>query len=1005
MNAPLDAIRIAEDAAERARLETLQAMRLLDTPPETAFDDFTVLASRLCRAPIALVSLVDAERQWFKSRVGLDATETPREWAFCDHAIRGHDVFAVSDARSDPRFASNPLVTGEPGIRFYAGVPLVVEPGHAIGTLCIIDREPRELGDEDRDTLQRLGRQVVHLLELRRLAARQRDDEARQREQAAEFQRLALVAERTHNAVVIADPEGRATWVNAAFTRITGFEPHEVIGHRPGHLVQCEDTDPVARDELRRAIAARRGVRTRLLNRSKTGRRYWIEIDIAPLTDSGGRFLGFVAVQTDVTSLVTQHQQARTLLEALPVGVLVQDRDGLIVQANRAAASILGRVPDELIGQETRVANWHTVDSAGHPLPDDERPVARVLRTGKPVPPMTLGIRPAPGRQRWLRVSCVPRPGADGRPDGAITCIVDQTDEHLQRRWLEMAFSAAPISPWRWQLAEDVLDVSTGWFHRLGFTPDRPDSTSQRLAFWRVVHRDDVEMVRSALVAHEADGRSPYRAEFRVRDGHGRWRWMLSLGAATERDAAGRVLGMSGIVLDVDDRKRAEVELQRAATTDPLTGLPNRALLSDRLAQAVRAAGRHGHFGALLFIDLDHFKRINDVHGHAVGDRVLVAAGRRLAATLRAEDTLARMGGDELMVLLPHLAEDAEQATVGARQAGARLLEALAQPFTIDGVDHIIGASIGCTVFPKAPGEDAADLVREADTAMYAAKSAGRGGLRVYEAGMQQAVAASVAIERELRRALDTDELSLHLQGKWSAEGRIVGAEVLLRWQHPERGAIAPATFIPVAEDTGLIVPLGRRVLRDALALAAAQRRAGRPLPLAVNVSPRQFREPGFADEMLALLESTGAEAQDITLEITEGVLVDDVDACAERMRRLAALGMRFSIDDFGTGYSSLLYLKKLPIHELKIDRAFVRDIETDPEDAAIVRAMTAVARGFGIDVVAEGVETRAQAAFLIDAGCRLMQGWLYGRAMPVADFLAARDAACAADAGPTPAR
>jgi diguanylate cyclase (GGDEF)-like protein/PAS domain S-box-containing protein len=980
-----------EAGAERRRLDALHGYAILDTAPEAAFDDFTVLASRLADAPIALISLLDRHRQWFKSRVGLDAAETPREWAFCEHAIRGDGVLEVPDALADPRFARNPLVTGDPGVRYYAGAPLVTPGGQALGTLCVIDRRPRRLDPGVLDSLDRLARQVVHLFELRRLGTRERQVTAQLRAQAAEVRRLALVAERTNNVVVLSDPQGCIVWANAAFTRVTGYTLHEAVGRRPGALLQFEGTDPAAREMLRAAVRTQTPARTQILNRAKDGRVYWIDIDLQPLFDGAGRCEGFVAVQTDVTELVVQRDHARTLLEALPVGVLVQDRDRRVVDLNPAAERILAAGRAELIGTATRADRWDNVDASGRPLPDDERPIERVLTTGMPVMDMVVGIRAGDRRRRWMRVSCAPVRSPDGSPSGVITAFVDETEARSQGQLLTMAVKAARIATWTWDAERDVVEASAA--ELLGMGLIRPSLAGPdgivRAPWLPSIHRDDRPGVESALRRHHLDPSEPFRAEYRWRAPDGAWRWLLSCGAITEYDAGGRPRRLSGVLIDVHESKAAEAALTFAATTDSLTGLPNRAVLRERLEQALAASRRHGHFGALMFLDLDHFKRINDTHGHALGDALLQAVAQRLSALLRADETLARNGGDEMMVLIPFAGHDPEAARQAALALAERLRQAMQAPFRFGGTDFGVGMSVGMTTFPKADGETLEDLIREADIAMYEAKGAGRGVTRQFHSEMQFAVVRRFAIEQDLKHAIARGELSLHVQGKWDPGGALHSAEALLRWQHPERGTVSPAEFIPVAEDCGLILPIGRWVLEQACALAARWRAAGRPMSLAVNVSPKQFRDAGFVEHMDAACAASGADPGDLTLELTENVLIDDTEASAHRMEEIAARGVRLSIDDFGTGYSSLMYLKRLPLHELKIDRAFVRDVMSDAEDAAIVQAMLSIARKFGLQTVAEGVETPAQAAFLTAHGCTLMQGYLFGRPQPAEEFTA----------------
>ena len=446
--------------------------------------------------------------------------------------------------------------------------------------------------------------------------------------------------------------------------------------------------------------------------------------------------------------------------------------------------------------------------------------------------------------------------------------------------------------------------------------------------------------------------------------------------------------GLVSIGRDITDRRRAESEIARLAYFDPLTGLPNRRLLNDRLAHAVAVARRSGHHGALLLLDLDYFKTLNDARGHDMGDRVLKAVAERLGAELRESDTLSRFGGDEFVLLLPEISPHPQLAADMARSVAEKLRSVLSQPFEMDGEQIALGASIGVTLFPAAEGGDVSELLKQADTAMYQAKAAGRNIVRFFEPEMQARAEMRFMLEAELRHAVEHDELRLYLQPQYDGERCMRGAEALLRWHHPRRGLISPASFIPIAEETGLIVELGDWVLRRACRLLTMPALAESPLRISVNVSPRQFHRIGFIDRVRDILAETGADASRLTFEVTESLVIDKVHQTIATMSELAALGIHFSIDDFGTGYSSLAYLKRLPINELKIDRSFIQDAPTDPNDAALVDAILSIADHLKIAVVAEGVETEAQAAFLASRTPMLYQGYLYCRPEPVEAFI-----------------
>jgi len=460
----------------------------------------------------------------------------------------------------------------------------------------------------------------------------------------------------------------------------------------------------------------------------------------------------------------------------------------------------------------------------------------------------------------------------------------------------------------------------------------------------------------------------------------------VDLTLSTLGGTAGENAGFLLVAHDVTEHKRAEALIRRIAHFDPVTGLPNRTLLLDRLEMAVRLARRNGTQLAVLMVDLDHFKRVNDSLGHPIGDRLLLTVSKRIQRCLRDADTVARFGGDEFVVVLNNVQGRGELEPVLAQIAAA-----VSAPVLAERHELVVSSSIGGCLFPE-DGEDSAVLLRNADAAMYHAKASGRSNAQWFTPAMRRQAEEKLALDGALRRALEDGDFRVHYQPEVSlSDGGIVGMEALVRWHHAVQGDVSPGHFIPVAEDSGLIVPLGEWVLRTACRESAAmQDRLGLRLRLAVNVSPRQFQQKGWLDVVRRSLHDSGLDPRLLELEITEGILMHNPQESAELLKALRDLGATVVIDDFGTGYSSLSYLTRFPIDKIKIDRSFVHGLASDSADAAIVNAIIAMAHTLNIRVIAEGVESREQQSYLLERGCDEAQGFLYSAAMPPLEFEAA---------------
>ncbi|HEY0665635.1 MAG TPA: EAL domain-containing protein [Gallionella sp.] len=461
---------------------------------------------------------------------------------------------------------------------------------------------------------------------------------------------------------------------------------------------------------------------------------------------------------------------------------------------------------------------------------------------------------------------------------------------------------------------------------------------------------------------------------------------MMTITAVYDRNQ--QVTHYVAVSRDISRRKQSEAAIHQLAFYDPLTGLPNRRLLMDRLQQSIAVSMRENRYGAIMLLDLDHFKILNDTKGHEIGDLLLKEVAARLSSLVYEGDTVARLGGDEFVVILEALDSDSDKAAALAEQNAEKVREALLQPYLLKGRTHHTTPSIGITLF-RGHQDSLEDLLKHADIAMYQAKSAGRNAIRFYDPETQSEIEARADLETGMRLSLEHRQFQLHYQLQVDSAGRPLGAEALLRWMHPQRGLVPPAQFIPLAEETGLIVPIGLWVLHTAcMQLRSWQEDPlTRNLTLAVNVSAKQFHQPDFVSRVRRALHECGANPALLKLELTESMVLENIEDTIAKMHELKRLGVSFSMDDFGTGYSSLQYLKQLPLDQIKIDRSFVRDIASDPNDAAIVKTIIAMAEAMGLNVIAEGVESEAQHKFLSIHGCRAYQGYLFGKPLSIEAF------------------
>jgi len=663
--------------------------------------------------------------------------------------------------------------------------------------------------------------------------------------------------------------------------------------------------------------------------------------------------------------------------------IAIASLDGKVQFVNKAGRELVGIDADEDVESKT-IAEFLT-EEGFHASRDIEIPAVqahghwsgettlRHFRTGRAIPVLVN--------------SFLIQGSENGTPLGLATVQRDITgrkraDEALREseRFLLESQSVAQVGSYVLDIPSGVWESSPVLNRIFGIGDDYERSVESWLA---LVHPDDRQSMADYFAHDVIEEHGRFDREYRiVSHDDGIERWVLGLGKL-EFDARGQPLRMVGTIQDITERKRAEETIRHLAYHDALTDLPNRTLFEDRLTVALAQVRRKEQLVAVMFLDLDRFKVVNDTVGHTFGDQLLQAVAERLTGLLRDGDTVARMGGDEFTVLLPDIV-GVEDAT----EIAERAIEACRQPWNIDGQEFHVSTSIGIAIYPG-DGEDAESLIRNADTAMYRAKELGRDNYQLYTPAMNAQMVERLELESSLRRGLEQVEFVVHYQPQVDiSTGRIVGTEALVRWQHPERGLVSPAEFIPAAEETGLIVPLGAWVLQTACAQNAAWQQAGHaPMPVAVNLSARQFHERDLLDTVKQVLEESGMDPQYLQLEITEGVAMRDADSTIKTLTKLREMGVQIAIDDFGTGHSSLSYLRSFPIDVLKIDSSFVRDLIVDPDDTAITAAIIAMAKSLRIKVIAEGVETEEQLAFLKEHGCDEMQGFLFSKAVPAEEL------------------
>ena len=669
-------------------------------------------------------------------------------------------------------------------------------------------------------------------------------------------------------------------------------------------------------------------------------------------------------------AILRLHHQA---LASITQGVIITDAERRITYANAAFQRITGYTEAEILGR---------TPSFLHNMAADEGVLGELrtaLAAGNSFNGHLMNYR-KDGTPFWSDLSVAPVVDSEGRTSHFVGITRDITESRQIQQ--ELRIAAKAFESLHGIMVTDakgiILRVNQAFTDLTGYSAgDAVGRTPAMLKSGRHDQAFYADMWRQLA----ATGAWYGEIWDRRKNGEIFPKWQT---ISAVRGLDGQITHYVAAFTDISESKAAEDEIRQLAFFDPLTRLPNRRLLLDRLQHGLAASARNRHHGALLFIDLDNFKNLNDSLGHDKGDLLLQHVAARLTECVRAGDTVSRLGGDEFVLMLEDLSENQRDAAAQAEVVGEKIVEALNQDYQLGTQEYHCTPSIGITLYC---GQDASvdELLQQADLAMYQAKAAGRNTLRFFQPDMQSAVTIRSTLEADLRKGLREHQFMLFYQPQVSAEGQLIGVEALVRWRHPLRGLVAPSEFIPLAEETGLILPLGLWVLETACArLAVWGKDPGKAhLTMAVNVSARQFHHQDFVDQVMATLDHTGANPQRLKLELTESLFLTDVEDTIVKMTELKAAGVSFSLDDFGTGYSSLSYLKRLPLDQLKIDQSFIRDVLTDPNDAAIARTIVALAQSMGLAVIAEGVETEAQREFLASHNCCAFQGFLFGKAEP----------------------
>ena len=814
------------------------------------------------------------------------------------------------------------------------------------------------------------------------------EDLEKQRAVEGWARKLSMVVEQNPATILMTDLEGRIEYVNDKFIEVTGYTREESIGQNV-NILRSETTSEAVYRNLWDTLSNGKAWQGEFQSKRRDGGVNWERALISPIRDNDGAITNYVAIKEDISELrelMKRLQESETrfrgAVSVMVEGLAIISPDGLFIFGNKTLEEYLGCADEGIQGLTLFDIKVERLREDGSVCPPEEYPTFVSLREGREIRDCVMGLRAADGTVRWVQINTSPLRIGEAQKIGVVMTFSDVTERRRSEGQLKLAFEAIR------QSGEGIL-VTDAEHRIISLNPAVERVTGYSIA--------ELEHKSLAVIASARYDERFYTAMREVLDATGYWQgeiWNQRkngeeypewLGVSVVREADGRPKYYVYIFSDMTERHEVQRRIEFLAHHDPLTELPNRLLLRDRVEQAQAQAGRMHSRVALMLLDLDRFKTINDSLGHPVGDALLKAVAERLKDCVRDSDTISRQGGDEFILLL----NDVRDSDAVSRVAD-KIHQRMAEPLMVGEHSLTASFSIGIALYPD-DGADFDSLLQKADTAMYHAKETGRNSHRFFTKEMNQKVVEHLTLENQLRNALENKEFVLHYQPQLDLqEGKIVGVEALIRWNNPEQGLVSPARFIPVAEESGLIVAIGAWVINEACRQARAWQNAGLPpFVVAVNLSAVQFRRQDLVNTVINALVLSDLDSQWLELELTESILIQDAEVTLDTVRRLKALGIKLSVDDFGTGYSSLTYLKRFAVDKLKIDQSFVRDLVTDPDDAAIVRAIIQMAHSLKLKTIAEGVETEELSNLLRLFHCDEIQGYWFARPMP-ADALEA---------------